>query len=99
GGGTATMPRGAIDSATGKGSPTVTVNNAVRPLLRRDAAVRIRPMGLLGDKYLELLPGTPKEPALPDGAVLTGQAEPDITGVADSATATLVSVSPRLQVL
>lgn len=87
----------AIDSSSGKVSLTFTVNNDIRPLLRRDAAVLIRPMGLLGDKYLELLPGTPKEPPLPDGAVLTGEAEIDITGVADSATATLENVNRGLR--
>src|SRR2546428_9020390 len=94
---TGNITRIAIDSSNGKVSLTFTVNNDIRPLLRRDAAVLIRPMGLLGDKYLELLPGTSKEPALPDGAVLTGQAEPDITGVADSAAATLESVSHSLK--
>ena len=87
----------AIDSSSGKVSLTFTVNNDIRPLLRRDAAVLIRPMGLLGDKYLELLPGTPKEPPLQDGAVLTGQAVSDITGVADSATATLENVNRSLK--
>jgi len=87
----------AIDSSSGKVSLTFTVNNDIRPLLRRDASVLIRPMGLLGDKYLELLPGTPKEPPLPDGAVLTGQAESDITGVAGSATTTLENVNRSLK--
>ena len=94
---TGNITRIAIDSSNGKVSLIFTVNNDIRPLLRRDAAVLIRPMGLLGDKYLELLPGTPKEPALPEGAVLTGQAEPDITGVADSAAATLERVSHSLK--
>src|SRR5437867_4349439 len=94
---TGNITRIAIDSNSGKVSLTFTVNNDIRPLLRRDAAVLIRPMGLLGDKYLELLPGTPKESARPEGAVLTGQAEPDITGVADSATATLERVSHSLK--
>ena len=55
---TGNITRIAIDSSSGKVSLTFTVNNDIRPLLRRDAAVLIRPMGLLGDKYLELLPGT-----------------------------------------
>jgi len=94
---TGNIIRIAIDSSSGKVSLTFTVNNDIRPLLHRDAAVLIRPMGLLGDKYLELLPGTPKELPLQDGAVLTGQAESDITGLADSATATLESVNRSLK--
>jgi phospholipid/cholesterol/gamma-HCH transport system substrate-binding protein len=87
----------AIDSSSGRVSLTFTINNDIRPLLRRDASVLIKPMGLLGDKYLELLPGTPKEPPLQDDAVLTGQAETDITGLADSATATLENVNRSLR--
>src|SRR2546426_552671 len=66
---TGNITRIAIDSSSGKVSLTFTVNNDIRSLLRRDAAVLIRPMGLLGDKYLELLPGTPKEPPLQNGSV------------------------------
>jgi phospholipid/cholesterol/gamma-HCH transport system substrate-binding protein len=94
---TGNIIRIAIDSSSGKVSLTFTVNDDILPLLRRDAAVLIRPMGLLGDKYLELLPGTPKQPPLQDGAVLSGQAESDITGLADSATATLESVNRSLK--
>jgi phospholipid/cholesterol/gamma-HCH transport system substrate-binding protein len=94
---TGNIIRIAIDSSSGKVSLTFTVNDDILPLLRRDAAVLIRPMGLLGDKYLELLPGTPKQPPLQDGAVLSGQAENDITGLADSATTTLENVNHSLK--
>ncbi len=94
---TGNIIRIAIDSSSGKVSLTFTINQDIVPLLRRDAAVLIRPMGLLGDKYLELLPGTPKEPPLQSGIVLTGQAESDITGLADSATATLENVNRSLK--
>src|SRR2546426_1063364 len=53
---TGNIIRIAIDSSSGKVSLTFTINQDIVPLLRRDAAVLIRPMGLLGDKYLELLP-------------------------------------------
>src|SRR5437879_11802346 len=79
---TGNIIRIAIDSSNGKVSLTFTVNNDIRPLLRRDAAVLIRPMGLLGDKYLELLPGTPKQPPLQDEAVVTGKAETHVAGLA-----------------
>ena len=94
---TGNIIRIAIDSSSGKVSLTFTINQDIVPLLRRDAAVLIRPMGLLGDKYLELLPGTPKQPPLQDGAVLSGQAESDITGLADSATVTLENVNRSLK--
>jgi phospholipid/cholesterol/gamma-HCH transport system substrate-binding protein len=86
-----------IDPGKGKVVIEFTVNNDMRPLLHTDAAIMIRPMGLLGDKYLDLLPGSPKQPPLPDGAVLSGRGDTaDITGVASSATATLEHVNQTL---
>jgi len=86
---------------TGKGQVEIrfTVNNEVRPLLHQDAAVLIRPMGLLGDKYLDLLPGSLAQPLLPNGAVLSGRGEADITSVAGNATTTLQSVDQTLREL
>jgi phospholipid/cholesterol/gamma-HCH transport system substrate-binding protein len=94
---TGNIIRVAIDSSSGKVSLSFTVNSDILPLLRRDAAVLIKPMGLLGDKYLEILPGTPKEPPLQDDAVLSGQAEIDITGLTESATSTLDNVNRGLR--
>ncbi|WP_447972520.1 MlaD family protein [Nitrospira sp. Kam-Ns4a] len=73
------------------------VKSHVVPHIRQDAVVRIRPMGLLGDKYLEILPGTPSLPALPPGSVLPGQAETDLTGIAHDASATIESVNAAMQ--
>jgi phospholipid/cholesterol/gamma-HCH transport system substrate-binding protein len=85
----------------GKGQVAVhfTINDEMRSLLHRDASVLIRPMGLLGDKYLDLLPGSPTQPPLPEGAVLSGRGETDITGVAGSATTTLQNVDQTLREL
>src|SRR5438552_12918939 len=94
---TGNIIRIAIDSSSGKVSLTFTINQDIVPLLRRDAAVLIRPMGLLGDKYLELLPGTPKEPPLQNGSVLTGQAESDINGMAESVTETMENLNCGLR--
>lgn len=89
-----------IDPVKGKVILSFTVNNEMRPLLHRDAAIMIRPMGLLGDKYLELLAGSPKQPPLPDGAVLSGHGDTaDITGVAGTATTTLQNVDQTLREL
>ena len=40
--------------------------------LTRGATARIANLGLLGDKYVEIVPGPPAAPALPEGAVLQG---------------------------
>ncbi len=87
-----------IDPGKGKVVLTFTVNKDMRPLLHADAAIAIRPMGLLGDKYIELIAGSPAQPPLPDGAVLSGRGDTaDITGVAGSATATLQNVDNTLR--
>jgi len=89
-----------IDPGKGKVVLSFTVSSEMRPLLHDDAAIMIRPMGLLGDKYLELLAGSPTQPPLPDGAVLSGHGDTaDITGVAGSATATLQNVDQTLREL
>ncbi len=41
--------------------------------LTAGARARIANMGLLGDKYVELIPGPPGAPPLPEGAVLPGE--------------------------
>ncbi len=89
-----------IDAGKGTVLIEFTVSTEMRPLLHGDAAIMIRPMGLLGDKYLDLLPGSPKQPSLPDSAVLSGRGDTaDITGVAGSATATLQNVDQTLREL
>lgn len=57
--------------------------------LHEDASVTIRPLGLLGDKYLDLSPGSASKPSLPLNQVLHGRAEADLTGLASGAESTL----------
>ncbi len=61
--------------------------------------VMIRPMGLLGDKMVEILPGTPSKPPLAPGGVLVGQAEADIGEIASTATATIENVNTAIKEL
>jgi phospholipid/cholesterol/gamma-HCH transport system substrate-binding protein len=65
------------------------IQRSVLGHLRQDAAVHIRPLGLLGDKYLDLSPGSASTPPLPVNQVLYGQAEADFTGLASGAETTL----------
>jgi len=76
---------------------TFTVQKGVAAHIREDASVRIRPMGLLGDKFLEILPGTPSKPPLSPGSLLVGTAETDLTGIASGATATIDRLDLALQ--
>lgn len=73
-----------------------TVQQSVAPHIHKDATVSIRPMGLLGDKFLEILPGSQTEPALEPGSLLAGEAEADLTNLASGATATLDNVNAAL---
>jgi phospholipid/cholesterol/gamma-HCH transport system substrate-binding protein len=86
----------AIDARQGKVGVDFTVSNDVRPLLHQDATVVVRPMGLLGDKFLEIFPGSVSLPPLPERAVLSGRGEADISGVTGSASMTLVAVNQTL---
>ena len=87
----------AIDAQRGKVALDFTVAREVRSLLHQDAAVVVRPMGLLGDKYLEILPGNARQPILPVGSVISGRGEVDLSSVAGNASDTLTTVNQTLQ--
>jgi phospholipid/cholesterol/gamma-HCH transport system substrate-binding protein len=76
---------------------TFTVKKDVAQHIREDARVNIRPMGLLGDKFLEILPGTPTKPPLPPDSLLVGHAEADLTSIASDATATIENVNQAIK--
>lgn len=87
------------DVAIAQDSPkvevTFSVKESVAPHIREDASISIQPMGLLGDKFLEVLPGKAPKP-LPPGAVLYGQAEAELTGLATNATATMDQIQTTI---
>ncbi|MBI3603226.1 MAG: MCE family protein, partial [Nitrospirae bacterium] len=87
--------------AIAQDSPNVeivfTVKKSVAAHIKEDASVNIRPMGLLGDKFLDILPGTPSKPPLPQGSLLVGQAEADLTSVTSGATATIEHVNAMIK--
>jgi phospholipid/cholesterol/gamma-HCH transport system substrate-binding protein len=91
------VKRIAINGERGKVELDFTVATDIRPLLRQDATVVVRPMGLLGDKYLDILPGSARLPVLPIGSVLMGRGETDLSSFAGSAGATLTTVNQTLQ--
>ncbi|HET7564881.1 MAG TPA: MlaD family protein [Gemmatimonadaceae bacterium] len=43
------------------------IDEALRPQVREDSRVRLRTLGLLGDKVIDISPGTPRYPALVPG--------------------------------
>ncbi len=76
---------------------TFTVSRGVASHIREDASVRIRPMGLLGDKFLEILPGTPSKPAMAPGTQLSGVADVDINLLAAGVTGTITHVNTAIR--
>ncbi len=76
---------------------TFAIKREVAQHIREDTSIHIRALGLLGDKYLEIVPGTPSRPLLKPGSLLTGRAETDITSLALGASATIENVNAALQ--
>jgi phospholipid/cholesterol/gamma-HCH transport system substrate-binding protein len=76
-----------------------TVDTIAAPHIREDGAVVIRPMGLLGDKFLEVLPGSPAKPPRPPGSLLSGKAEADLMALASDASVTFNEVNAAVREL
>lgn len=82
------------------------VKESVWELITVDSKVQLGTIGLLGDKYIEIFPGTPGLPVVEPGAVLTvrektgidamAQKAPEITGSLDSLLANLKQVSKKI---
>ncbi|MGH7230659.1 MAG: MlaD family protein [Nitrospiraceae bacterium] len=69
----------------------------VAPHIREDATVSIRALGLLGDKFLDILPGTASKPPMLPGGLLMGKSEPDVSGLASDASATMGNLNAAIQ--
>ncbi len=69
----------AIVAPSAPGRPVVLrlrVDQTLRGLVRSDASARIESVGIVGGKAVEIVPGQPDAPALPDGATI--RAEPTV---------------------
>ncbi len=49
---------------------TLSVDRNLQPQIRGDSKASVRTLGLLGDKVIDINPGTPRYPTLPPGATL-----------------------------
>ncbi len=87
----------AIAGETPQVEITFTVKSDVAPHIREDASISIRALGLLGDKFLEISPGTLSKPPLHPGNVLMGKAEMDIGSLASGASTTIEKVNTALE--
>lgn len=50
----------------------LSVDAAVQNRIRKDSVASLRTIGLLGDKYVEIQPGTPDSPVVPPDGIITG---------------------------
>ncbi len=75
---------------------TFSVENTIIDRLRGDASAMVRAMSVLGDKILEISPGTPSQPPLQLDAILPGQVELEIAGIAPSAESTMLNLNQTL---
>lgn len=73
------------------------VKSDVARHIREDAAINIKALGLLGDKFLEIVPGSPERPQLSPGSVITGRSGPDVTDLTTGAALTIDRVNKTLE--
>lgn len=79
-----------IDVRNGKAHVTMQVDPDV--VLHRNATIRVANLGLLGEKYVELNPGTPDQPVLPETQTLMGSAPTSIDDVTNQISAIATDV-------
>lgn len=88
----------AIAEATPTVDITFTIQRHLAPYIREDASVTIGALGLLGDKYLELHPGSPSKPPLPIGGMLASRAGgTDLGNITTAAGETLERMNEALR--
>lgn len=94
---------GRVDGVRLEGTRAVVTLLLDQPIdLRADAYATISSLGLLGDKYVQLAPGSPGAPPLPDGQVLEGRtplawddAVAQLSGIGESIEGALEGLDPK----
>ncbi len=74
-----------------------TVQREAAVHIRQDAAIHIRALGLLGDKFLEIVPGSMDKPPLAPNSAIVGRTETDVTDLAATASVTIEKVNAALE--
>jgi len=78
---------------------TISLDKRVLGFLKKDSTASVLTMGLLGDKYVELTPGTPKAPSLAPGDMLRGTAQIDIKDVMETGGASIQKMNDFIEKL
>ena len=62
----------------------VTVSISPKARVRKDSSAAIRDLGMMGSKYVEISPGSPKSPELPSGATMEGKSPSSISEIIET---------------
>lgn len=65
-------------------SVTISVNKKAQPYIKKDSTATVLTIGLLGDKYIELSPGSPQARPVSPGDTLKGAAQIDMQDIIGS---------------
>ena len=78
---------------------TLSIFKGVLGYLRKDSTASVLTMGLLGDKYIELTPGTSKAEPLKAGDVIAGTSQIDLKEVMEAGGASMQKMNDFIQKL
>jgi phospholipid/cholesterol/gamma-HCH transport system substrate-binding protein len=86
-----------------EGKPGIGIVMAIREDMRAnmkvDSKPYVRTQGMLGDRYVEISPGAPASPALPEGSILTGPAPADFDSTLREANAAFAETTKILEAI
>ena len=57
------------------------INEDYHERVRQDSTVRFQTQGVLGDKFLEITGGSPDQPVIPDGGLITSESGKDFSAI------------------
>ena len=60
---------------------TLRINDNARQRIREDSVVRFQTQGVLGDKYIEVIGGSPNKPVVPDDGLIQVEQGKDLSSV------------------
>lgn len=78
---------------------TILINRDALKYIKKDTHATIQTMGLLGDKYVELSPGTPDAPPLKSGDMISGSVEMSMQQVMSTGATSLQKLNQVIEQL
>jgi phospholipid/cholesterol/gamma-HCH transport system substrate-binding protein len=78
---------------------TLSVEKSALAFLRSNSQAEILTMGLLGDKYVELTPGSPRAGPMKPGEVIKGTVPPELTRVVEASAKTIEKTGELIETM